>query len=316
MFSKDKDIEIFRACHETIKDMEYTINDLTKKALEKSSSPERVEKVVVFILESNNITSSDCTMSTEEIKKAYQKLQKEYDDIITIPENTIATTISVLSNKADSRIQCLGRRQGYFVTPITEDLGRNEDELQVIDPKEKGKLLEKDLYPVLKEWMGLSLDVKGVDISSKRGNLKWRNPDLLGIKEIDFLGEAQFEILTIEVKPNMQDWTMYIFEAVSHSLFSNKTYFAYLKDNFYDKISDEMKLYASKFGIGIISIAIDDKERLKITSSKKLLDALADGTCQIKEEVPAPYHIPDIYLQKKFLDGLEIRTKSDLRNIQ
>ena len=47
-----------------------------------------------------------------------------------------------------------------------------------------------------------------------------------------------------------------------------------------------------------------------------LLKALEDGTCQIKEEVPAPYHIPDIIMQKKFLDGLEIHTKSDLRNMQ
>lgn len=294
--------------------MEYSIDDLKYSALAKSSSPEKVEKVVVFILESENKTDSDNTMSTEEIKKAYQKLKNDNEDIISIPENTIATTISVLSSKADSRIQCLGRRQGYFITPVPEE--KVEENLEETNQIEKGKLLEKDLYPVLKEWMQLSLDVKGVDISSKRGSLKWRNPDLLGIKEIDFLGEAKFEILTIEVKPNMQDWTMYIFEAVSHSLFSNKTYFAYLKDNFYDKVLDEMKLYASKFGIGIISISIDDKERPNIISSEKLLKALDDGTCQIKEEVPAPYHVPDIYLQKKFLDGLDIHTKSDLRKMQ
>ena len=34
--------------------------------------------------------------------------------------------------------------------------------------------------------------------------------------------------------------------------------------------------------------------------SKKLLEALEDNSCQINEEVPAPYHVPDIYLQKKF----------------
>ena len=297
--------------------MEYSIDDLKTSALAKSSSPEKVERVVVYILESENKTDSDNTMSTEEIKNAYQKLTNDNADIIFIPQNTIATTISVLSNKADSRIQCLGRRQGYFVTPLTESSEEKErEEVETEQTTGKGKLLEKDLYPVLKEWMQLSLDVKSIDISSKRGSLKWQNPDLLGIKEIDFLGDEQFEITTVEVKPNMQDWTMYIFEAVSHSLFSNKTYFAYLKDNFYDKVLDEMKLYASKFGIGIISIAIDDKEREKITTSDKLLKALEDGTCQIKEEVPAPYHIPDIYLQKKFLDGLEIHTKSDLRNMQ
>lgn len=296
--------------------MEYSIDNLMSNALAKSSSSEKVERVVVFILESANKTDSEHTMSTDEIKKAYKKLKKDSSDIVTIPENTIATTISLLSSNANSRIQCLGRKQGYFVTPIAEHLEENEQDLGEIEEIEKGKLLEKHLYPVLKEWMQVSLSVKAIDISSKRGSLKWRNPDLLGIKEIDFLGAEQFEILTVEVKPNMQDWTMYIFEAVSHSLFSNRTYFAYLKDNFYDKVLDEMKLYASKFGIGVISIAIDDNERTKITDSEKLMKALEDGTCQIKEEVPAPYHVPDIYLQKKFLDGLEIHTKTDLRNMQ
>jgi hypothetical protein len=296
--------------------MEYSIEDLKTSALAKSTSPERVERVVVYILESENKTDSSNKMSTVEITKAYQKLTEDYEDIINIPVNTIQTTISVLSSKASSRIQCLGKKQGYFVTPLNE----NKETEEIQDCKQelsgKGKLLERDLYPVVKEWMQLALSVKGIDISSRRGSLKWRNPDLLGIKEIDFLGNEQFEILTIEVKPNMQDWTMYIFEAVSHSLFSNRTYFAYLKDNFYDKVLDEMKLYASKFGIGIISIAIDDEERPKITSSDELLEALENGACQIKEEVPAPYHVPDIYLQKQFLDGLEIHTKSDLRSLQ
>ena len=294
--------------------MQYSIDDLKKDALLKHSSPVKVERIVVYILESENKTDSENTMSTEEIKNAYRKLKLDNNDIVDISVNTIATTVSVLSSKSESRIQCLGRRQGYFVTPqIDGYTGDNEEEQN--KEARKGKLLEKDLYPVLTKWMEVSLEVKSIDISSKRGSLKWRNPDILGIKEFDFLGKSQFEILTIEVKPNMQDWTMHIFEAVSHSLFSNRTYFAYLKDTFYDKVSDEMKLYASKFGIGIISIAIDDKERPKITNSEKLMKALADGTCQIREEVPAPYHVPDIFLQKKFLDGLEIRTESDLRNI-
>lgn len=293
--------------------MLYSIQDLEASVLDRASSPEKVEKVVVYILESQNKIDSENTMSTDDIKKAYKKLQKDYNGIVQIPDNTIATTVSVLSSKADSKIQCLGRRQGYFVTPQQEHIEDKSEESEVI---EKGRLLEKDLYPVLQQWMQVSLDVKSIDISSKRGSEKWRNPDLLGIKEIDFLGDEQFEISTVEVKPNKQDWTMYIFEAVSHSLFSNRTYFAFLKDSFYEKVLDEMKLYASRFGIGIISIAIDDKERANIVTSEKLLKALEEGTCQIKEEVPAPYHVPDIYLQKKFLDGLDIHTKSDLRKMQ
>ena len=225
--------------------MGYSIDDLKANILAKSSSPEKIEKVVVYILEDAGKTSYNNTMSTDEIIKAYNKLKEENEDIIIIPDNSIASTISVLSRKADSRIQCPGKKQGYFVSPITENNEENENEVGEIEQTDKGKLLEKDLYPLLKKWMELFLSVKSIDISARRGSLKWRNPDLLGIKEIDFLGDEKFEILTIEVKPNIQDWTMYIFEAVSHSLFSNRTYFAYLKDTFYEKVPDEMKLYAS-----------------------------------------------------------------------
>ena len=297
--------------------MEYSIEDLKSNVLAKLPRPEAVEKVVVFILESAQKTDSNKAMSTDEIQKAYQKLQKDNEDIICIPEKTIATTISILSKKADSRIQCKGRKQGYFVSPIINSVEDSNNDEESVEQPRKGKLAEKDLYPLVKLWIESFLkSFKAIDISGLRGGLKWRNPDLLGVKEIDFLGNEQFEILTIEVKPSMQDWTMYIFEAVSHSLFSNRTYFAYLKDNYYEKVPDEMKLYALKFGIGIISIAIDEDQRQNIRNSTELLKALEDNQCEIKEEVPAPFHVPDIDLQKKFLDGLDIHTKTDLRKFQ
>ena len=66
--------------------MEYSIDDLKSSVLAKSPSPEKVEKVVVYILESAQKTDSNNTMSTDDIKKAYKKLQKDNDDIICIPE--------------------------------------------------------------------------------------------------------------------------------------------------------------------------------------------------------------------------------------
>lgn len=82
--------------------MEYSIDNLKNNVLAKSTSPERVEKVVVYILEFAGKTDSNNTMSTDDIIKAYTKLKEDYEDIIIIPDNTIATTISVLSHKADS----------------------------------------------------------------------------------------------------------------------------------------------------------------------------------------------------------------------
>lgn len=292
--------------------MIYQLCDLFASALSGSNSGERVERVVVYILEIGKKTNSENTMSTKEIKNAYKVLKSKHPNIIDIPENTIATKISILASTPSSRIQCSGKKQGYFITiaPSSPDIDDNSDTIK------DGKLLEKDLYPAIVEWMNVSLGVNSYDISSKRTKDKWKNPDLLGIKEIDFLGHAQFEITTVEVKPSMTDWTMYIFEAVSHSLFSNRTYFAYLKDNSDEKVPDEMKLYASQFGIGIITITIDDKERPNIKDASALIKAIGKRKCEIKEEVPAPYHTPDINLQKKFLDGLSISTESDLRNFK
>ena len=60
--------------------MEYSIDNLMSNALAKSSSSEKVERVVVFILESANKTDSEHTMSTDEIKKAYKKLKKKSNE--------------------------------------------------------------------------------------------------------------------------------------------------------------------------------------------------------------------------------------------
>lgn len=301
--------------------MIYEEIELTATALEEASSPEKVEKIVVYILESNHKTDSKNTMCTDDIKKKYKELQRKNADIVSIPENSLATYTSILASKSESKIRCLGRRKGYFITLVQETPTETLIETPT-ETSEKGKLSEKDLYPALQQWMKVSWnavkdkeswnDISVIDISAKRGNDKWQNPDLLCVKEIECLGETRYEITTVEVKPSKQDWTMYIFEAVSHSLFSNKAYFAFLKDN--DKrLPDEMILYALRLGIGIITITIEDQERSKITTSEKLVKALADGSCIIREEVPAPYHVPDISLQKQFLEGLEIRTISDLR---
>lgn len=146
--------------------MQFSIDDLKKDALLKHSSPVKVERIVVYILESENKTDSENTMSTEEIKNAYIKLKLDNNDIVDISENTIATTVSVLSSKSESRIQCLRRRQGYFVTPqIDGYTGDNEEEQN--KEARKGKLLEKDLYPVLTKWMEVSLEVKSIDIFQK-----------------------------------------------------------------------------------------------------------------------------------------------------
>ena len=58
--------------------MIYQLCDLFASALSGSNSGERVERVVVYILEIGKKTNSENTMSTKEIKNAYKNLTKFY----------------------------------------------------------------------------------------------------------------------------------------------------------------------------------------------------------------------------------------------
>lgn len=285
---------------------------ISSASLKDVKSPQKVEAVAVFILEESGKFSAQDTMKTQEIISKYKAIRKSNEGVVEIAENTLTTTISILSHDPSSRIQCMGKKQGYFVSPLTTQPDDNfEDE----SSNKKGVLSEKSLYPAMCEWMKVTLGTdQSIDVSSKRGGSKWQNPDILGIKWIDFLGMDKFELITIEVKLSLNEWTQYIFEAISHSMFSNRAYFAYLKEHDYDKVPDRMKLYASRFGIGIITISIDDEERDNIKDAKSVMTALSEGTCIISEEVPATYHIPELLLEKDFLDGLSIKTPAELRN--
>lgn len=78
------------------------------------------------------------------------------------------------------------------------------------------------------QWLADKVD-RVADISSLRGrHAKWQNPDILGITFKELLGQEILELTTVEVKPSMDSWQQYIFEAVSHSMFVHRAYFAFL----------------------------------------------------------------------------------------
>lgn len=288
-------------------------NQLTASSMADARSPERVERIVTYILESNGKNNPEKALSTAEIIKKYRSLRKSNREVVEIPETTLATQLSLLAGKPDCPITCPGRKQGYYVQ--VEGDGTDPGAMQ----NNLSPLLEKDLYPILCEWMGTYLEMSSVDISEKRGGQVWQNPDLLGVKNYAVLGEDRVEITTVEVKRDLEvlneKWRQNIFEAVSHSLFSHKTYYAFLKPSRKYKVPHEMKIYASRFGIGIITIAIEDSEKSKIKTSEDLRQAVAEGNCKIVEEVPAPYHEPDISMQQNFFKGLKVFSKQGLMEL-
>ena len=106
---------------------------------------QKVEYIVSYILEKNAKHDSSNTMSTSDIIKEYANLNKELG--IGVPENTIVTMTSILAGKSDSLIICPGKKQGYYLA--------QQQILQEADPKKNTKKhnTEKDLYPILLEWL-------------------------------------------------------------------------------------------------------------------------------------------------------------------
>lgn len=253
----------------------------------KLKQPEQVERIVCYILEQNGKIDVDAPFKANQIIEKYKELKKQNNDLADIQENSFTTNISLLAGSPTSKI--IRAPKGYY---LKTDADSEFDEIN--------EFSEKDLYPLLVKWLSLRCE-KVQDISNNRAMKTWGNPDVLGINYNLFFNYI-VEVTTIEAKKDKRKWRSDIFEAVAHSLFANKAYYAYMcKES--DKTDEDMLLYAQKFGIGILKIAIPDK---KWGKDMKLC------TEYISEIVPAPDHDVILRFQKSFLNGLKIYDIKDL----
>lgn len=282
---------------------------------------EQVEFLVSYILEKNRKTSITKTLSTKDIIAEFKKLRQDNPSIVEIPENTITVYISQLANSKDSKINCPGKKQGYYLDLLleqieaktTEEENKKQQEEELKDAKEKGYVIEKDLYPFFEKWLFEVENERVADISNIRGQGKWANPDLLGLKIDYFFQTPQIEITTIEAKVLIDNWEQWIFEAIAHTVFSNRSYFAFVhSEEHLNKLPHELRHYAEKFGVGILVLAVEPKDYIKI--QKKEQFKLSNDNHRIVEYVPAPYQNPHLKFQKRFLEGLNVSDQKDLLN--
>lgn len=298
--------------------IEQFINELS----EIKDRKEQVEFSVSYILKTKKKTSSTETLSTKDIIAEFKKLRQDNPSIIEIPDNTITVYISQLANSKDSKINCPGKKQGYYLDLLLEQIeakttdeeeDKNQHEEELKDAREKGYVIEKDLYPFFEKWLFEVENERVADISNVRGQGKWANPDLLGLKIDYFFQTPQIEITTIEAKVLMDDWEKWIFEAIAHTVFSNRSYFAFVhSEDHINKLPHELRHYAEKFGIGILVLAVEPEDYIKI--QKKEPFELSDDNHRIVEYVPAPYQNPHLKFQKRFLEGLNVHDQKDLLN--
>lgn len=275
--------------------MMYTLDDLYASAIGAMKRPQQVERVVCYILEKAQKLSTEKTHSTDEILKDYKRLCEENgENIVSIPENTITTTVCQLAKDSATSIYSAGRKRGYYLK-----LNENNDISTCVEisPEDK-KFLEKSLYPAFAQWLSYYSDKVKI-IADNRSMHKWGNPDIIGGNVFYILGQPQIEITTIEVKRNLADWRRDVFEAVAHTLFSHKVYFACFCDEAeYEKEKRDMLLYAQQFQIGMLVLVGDSID-----------------VENIREIIPAPTRIPNTIMYQKFLEGLKLHNMDDFYHL-
>ena len=272
----------------------YKIADLSSAANLNLSRSQQVDLVVSYILENAKSFSPEKALLTPDILKKYNALRQGHPNVFEIPSGSLSTYMSVLSNDSDSKISCSGKKQGYYLnfgSSYNSQTGK----------KDTKKIKEEVLYPILEEWLSVQCDqVK--NIANERKGKQWCNPDILGINYSVFFQNNMIELTTIEAKRDLDDWRMNFFEAVAHSMFANRAYYAYLcKES--EKIDKDLFLYAQKFGIGLIAIEVPDE----LWTSE-----MAIKLEYVKEKVPAPVHNVTIRIQKEFLNNFDIREVTDI----
>lgn len=292
-----------------------------KSLITENERMKQVQLIAEYVLNQEKATKAEKALSGRQIFTKYEQLVNEYSNLPIIPKNTFNLYISKISNSSDSKINCEGRKQGYYLDQIFEKIEETNKKLEIekielekedlLSSKEKGYLLERDLYPYLEQWL-FELDNERVaDISTNRSQGKWANPDLVGIKIDNLFGTTELELTTIEAKLTIENWEQWIFESIAHTIFSNRSYYAFVhSEEHINKIDKDLKHYAETFKVGILIMAISAKDYLKVQNKQAF--QLTEENHQIIEYSPAPYNIPHTKFRKRFLQALGIYEPKDL----
>lgn len=282
------------------------LSEIMDEALEGLDKPHKANKILCYLLEILNAISYENKKDTQTIIDKYKDVKSKHPNVSDITENSLSVYLSILAKQEWSRICCPGKKQGYFLSDESQlnvEIQKNEN-MSVPSSKDGSQVLERDMYPYLEQWLSSEQYEKVSIIANKRGNAKWGNPDIIGINICSFLGQVSVEIATIEAKRDSKNWRIDIFEAVSHTLFANRSYYAYRRKET-DKDDKDMIHYAHKFNIGIIAIIVPDDEWDKEFNAKNV---------DLQVIVPAPYQNIRRKWQKVFLKSLNINDYDDLRS--
>ncbi len=287
-----------------------SLEELTEKLSTVNSRPDEIRLISEYILEQGQAFSSNRAVNSDEIIRRYNEIIENNPtlDLPSIPENSFRVILSRISKEPNTRITCDGRRAGYYLEELVTTLEESNDESLTQPQKNISDsniaLREKDFYVLLKNWF-FEMKYDRVQVTSEmKKNGKWGNPDLVGLRIDHILTNLNLEIATIEFKLFMDNWQYWIFEAVAHSRFSNRSYFAFCStDPLFEKIENELRLYADHYKIGLLIVELPVEE-FKLLKEGKPFNVSKDR--KVRELLPAPYVETMPFFRKKFLEAVGI----------
>ena len=255
----------------------------------------------------------------------FEAVRGEFPDRLgQINKNTFLQYLSNAARDPDSLINCRGRRQGYYISSIAEEFSQSEsgtesaadgagpwNQITAIESTPQRREREARLYPFLEAWL-ISQGYRAKDVSAGRTLGKWGNPDVAGISVLDSFNGLSLEIATIEAKVSLDNWEQWIFEAVSHRRFANRSYFAFAHpEETINKIPQDMRYYSELYGIGVLAVAIENQayERLQNGSNVQELDSESG---EIIEIYSAPLQFVQPKYQMRFCEFLKASTPGEL----
>lgn len=258
--------------------------------------------------------NSDSVIQSAQLFEALKKI-----DLIQVSKSTFQQYISELANEPTCPIACRGRGPtgGYYISDATEALAEDLEATPLISDTDKtNQKREQHLYSPLIKWLKTQ-GFKADDTSKMKSNGRWGNPDVTGIERTNVLGGyKELSIATIEAKVGMEQYETDFFQAVSHTRFANRAYFAFATPAEINKIPRELRYYSERFGVGVLVVEIPDELYYRLTKDKLTeedVKYLEDLDEEAVREIfsPTPRPVPLKY-QEVFLRALGIETDDAL----
>lgn len=273
--------------------------------MEGNPTYQRLRAFAENYLQQEGYVSADRSASSKILVSAITKAMNNGSLDVELTPGTILSYISYSANRDnDSRIVSGGPHSGYwYEAEIAQPTDKPIEEASVQDAQGRPvSLTERDLYPLMELWLSTKFDT-AKDTSTLKSGGKWGNPDIVGVTRVEMFGSVEIEVGSCEVKLSELNWEQFIFEAISHKRFANRSWFCYRVTNQNQPLPKGMEFYAERYKVGIVQVTLSDDELAQLKSSKQALDFID----RVVERVPALYEHAPLQEKRELLDRAKIK---------